>query len=189
MATTKDADQIARIYTPIVRHTAISFEVDPPTTGEMEQRIEETTARLPWLVVERDGRILGYAYASTHRSRAAYAWSVDVSAYVEESYRGTGVGRSLYTALLEILTSQGFYNTYAGITLPNTASIRLHESVGFRPVGTYREVGYKLGAWHDVGWWQLSLQEKSGCPQPPKDLAAAMLDTKGLSPPRKSAAG
>ena len=151
LATTKDADRISRIYAPIVRDTTISFEVDPPTAGEMEQRIEKTLARLPWLVLENDGKISGYAYASTHRSRAAYAWSVDVSAYVEESYRGIGVGKTLYTALLEILTSQGFYNAYAGITLPNTSSIRLHESVGFRPVGTYQEVGYKLGAWHDVG--------------------------------------
>lgn len=117
----------------------------------MEQRIEETTARLPWLVLKRDGKISGYAYASTHRSRAAYAWSVDVSAYVDESCRGTGVGRTLYTALLEILTTQGFYNAYAGITLPNTASIRLHESVEFRPVGTYQEVGYKLGTTWDGG--------------------------------------
>ena len=180
LATTEDAAQIARIYTPVVRRTAISFEVDPPTAREMEQRIEETTARLPWLVLENDGKVSGYAYAAAHRSRAAYAWSVDVSAYVDEPHRGTGVGGKLYTALLIVLKAQGFYNAYAGITLPNPASIRLHESVGFRPVGTYQKVGYKLGAWHDVGWWQLSLREKVGDPQPPKDLAAAMRDTKGL---------
>ena len=174
LAVAEDADQIARIYGPIVSDTAISFEVEPPTAGEMARRIEETTARLPWLVLENDGKVSGYAYAAAHRPRAAYVWSVDVSAYVGEPSRGTGVGGALYKALLKVLKAQGFYNAYAGITLPNPASIRLHESVGFRPVGTYREVGYKLGAWHDVGWWQLSLQEKSGSPQLPEDLDTAI---------------
>lgn len=195
LATTEDADRISRIYAPIVGHTAISFEVDPPTAGEMAQRIENTTTRLPWLVLERDGKISGYAYATAHSSRAAYSWSVDVSAYVDEPCRGTGVGRALYTALLAVLKVQGYYNAYAGIALPNPASVRLHESVGFRPVGIYQGVGYKLGAWHDVGWWQLSLREKNGPPDPPKDLAAVMrhsswkdLLSKELSP-RESDAG
>lgn len=176
LATPDDAGRISRIYAPIVRHTAISFEVDPPTAEEMAQRIERTTARLPWLVLERGGEVSGYAYATTHSSRAAYAWSVDVSAYVDEPYRGTGIGKALYTALLAVLKAQGFYNAYAGVALPNPASVRLHESVGFHPVGIYRKVGYKLGAWRDVGWWQLSLREKNAPPEPPKDLAAAMRD-------------
>ena len=196
MATTDDADQIARIYAPIVAHTIISFEADPPTVEDMAQRIGRTTAWLPWLVLERDGKISGYAYATAHSSRAAYAWSVDVSAYVDEPCRGVGVGRALYTALLGVLAAQGLYNAYAGIALPNPASVSLHESVGFRPVAIYQNVGYKLGAWRDVGWWQLSLREKNETPDPPKDLASVVREasweksiSKGLSLLRESDTG
>ena len=193
MATTDDADQIARIYAPIVAHTIISFEVDPPTVEDMAQRIGRTTAWLPWLILERAGKISGYAYAAAHSSRTAYAWSVDVSAYVDEPCRGIGVGRALYTALLEVLAAQGLYNAYAGIALPNPASVNLHESVGFRPVAIYQNVGYKLGAWRDVGWWQLSLREKNVTPDPPKGLASVVREasweksiSKGLSLLRES---
>nr|MBA3425279.1 N-acetyltransferase [Rubrobacter sp.] len=126
----------------------------------------------PWLVCERDGRVAGYAYAATHRPRAAYQWCIDVSAYVREGERRTGVGRALYTSLISVLALQGYYNAYAGIALPNPASVRLHESTGFRPVGVYRETGYKLGAWHDVGWWQLSIRERATDPDPPVNLPA-----------------
>lgn len=170
LATGGDAGQIAEIYAPIVRDTIISFEVEPPTADEMRRRIENTLERLPWLVCERRGRVAGYAYAGEHSPRAAYRWSVDVSAYVHEGERRTGVGRALYRSLFAVLTLQGFYNAYAGITLPNPASVGLHEAVGFRPVGVYRGVGYKLGAWHDVGWWELSLQERVAAPDPPIDL-------------------
>jgi L-amino acid N-acyltransferase YncA len=173
LATGQDAAQIADIYAPIVTETVISFEVQPPTAGEMRQRIENTLERFPWLVYERRGRVAGYAYAGEHSPRAAYRWSVAVSAYVHEGERRTGVGRALYTSLFAALVSQGFYNAYAGITLPNPASVGLHEALGFRPVGVYRGVGYKLGAWHDVGWWQLSLQERVASPQPPVTLPEA----------------
>jgi L-amino acid N-acyltransferase YncA len=172
LATGSDAGQVAEIYAPIVRDTIISFEVEPPTADEMRRRIENTLERLPWLVCERRGRVAGYAYAGAHGSRAAYRWSVDVSAYVHESERRTGVGRALYRSLFAVLALQGFYNAYAGITLPNPGSVGLHEAVGFRPVGVYRGVGYKLGAWHDVGWWQLSLQERVTSPRPPINLPA-----------------
>jgi phosphinothricin acetyltransferase len=170
LATGRDAGQIAEIYAPIVRDTIISFEVEPPTANEMRRRIENTLVRLPWLVCERQDRVAGYAYAGEHSPRAAYRWSVDVSAYVHESERRTGVGRALYRSLFAVLALQGFYNAYAGITLPNPASVGLHEALGFQPVGVYRGVGYKLGAWHDVGWWQLSLQERVASPRPPADL-------------------
>jgi L-amino acid N-acyltransferase YncA len=170
LATGRDAGQIAEIYAPIVRDTIISFEVEPPTANEMRRRIEKTLEHLPWLVCERSGRVAGYAYAGEHSPRAAYRWSVDVSAYVHESERRTGVGRALYRSLFAVLALQGFYNAYAGITLPNPASVGLHEALGFQPVGVYHGVGYKLGAWHDVGWWQLSLQERAACPRPPADL-------------------
>ena len=115
--------------------------------------------------------MLGYAYASAHRARAAYQWSADVSAYVHQAARRRGVGQALYTSLFQILFEQGFYNAYAGITLPNPASVRLHESLGFKLVGVYQQVGYKLGAWHDVGWWQLTVRTRNNeVPTRPLDL-------------------
>lgn len=158
LANPADAEAILAIYGPIVRETVISFELEPPTVAEMEQRISQTLVRWPWLVVEDGSGLVGYAYASQHRARAAYQWSVDVSAYVRSDQQRRGVGRTLYRALLTILPLQGYYNAYAGIALPNPASVGLHEAVGFRPVGVYQQVGYKFGAWHDVGWWQLALQ-------------------------------
>jgi len=170
LATEADAEGIVAIYAPIVRETAISFEVEAPDVNAMRRRITETLAHLPWLVCERRGEVLGYAYASTHRTRAAYQWSVDVSVYVHARIRRSGVGKALYTSLLRFLDLQGFYNVYAGITLPNPASVRLHESLEFQPVGVYRAVGYKLGAWHDVGWWHLALRPHAVPPGPPVDF-------------------
>ena len=170
LATEADAEGIVAIYAPIVRETAISFEVEAPDVNAMRRRITETLAHLPWLICERRGEVLGYAYASTHRTRAAYQWSVDVSVYVHARIRRSGVGKALYTSLLRFLDLQGFYNVYAGITLPNPASVRLHESLEFQPVGVYRAVGYKLGAWHDVGWWHLALRPHAVPPGPPVDF-------------------
>jgi len=170
LAAEHDAEQIQAIYALVVRGAAISFELEPPTVPEMRQRIIKTVERLPWVVCEQSGKILGYAYASPHRTRAAYQWSVDVSAYVHVHNRRSGVGHAAYDALFKILTIQGFYNAYAGITLPNPASVGLHESMGFNPVGVYRSVGYKLGSWHDVGWWHLVLREPILPPEPIADL-------------------
>jgi L-amino acid N-acyltransferase YncA len=174
LATERDAEEIATIYAPNVTDTIISFESEPPTADEMRLLIEGTLERYPWLVCERRGRVLGYTYAGAHGSRAAYRWSVDVSVYVHEEARRTGVGRALYTSLFAALDLQGFYNAYAGATLPNPASVGLHESVGFRPVGVYRGVGYKLGAWHDVVWWHLPLREQVADPDPPADLPSVL---------------
>jgi phosphinothricin acetyltransferase len=170
LATGNDAAGILAIYAPIVRETAISFEVEPPDASEMRQRIENTLVRFPWLVCMDHGQILGYAYASQHRTRAAYQWSVDVSVYVRTQARRSGVGKSIYVSLLKVLDLQGFYNAYAGINLPNPASVGLHESLGFRLVGIFRAVGYKLGAWHDVGWWHLALRAHAAPPGPPIDF-------------------
>jgi phosphinothricin acetyltransferase len=166
-ATPQDAAGILAIYTPIVRGTAISFEVEPPTVPEMQQRIGHTLLNFPWLLCERQGDILGYVYASQHRARAAYQWSVDVSVYIHADWHRSGIGRGLYTALFSLLHRQGFYNLYAGITLPNDGSVGLHEALGFQPVGVYRSVGFKFGVWHDVGWWQLALRAGSHTPDPP----------------------
>ncbi len=116
--------------------------------------------------------MLGYAYASRHRDRAAYLWSVDVSAYVREGHRRGGLARTLYTALFAIVRLQGFVNVLAGISLPNPASVALHEAMGLRQLGVYRNIGYKCGQWHDVGWWQLALREPSGEPAEPRAFAA-----------------
>jgi L-amino acid N-acyltransferase YncA len=172
LATAHDAAQIQAIYAPCVRDTAISFELEPPSVETMRQRILHTLESFPWVVCEHRGEIQGYAYASAHRTRAAYQWSVDVSVYVHAQARRSGVGQAVYGSLLKLLTLQGFYNAYAGITLPNPASVGLHESLGFHPVGVYHAVGYKLGSWHDVGWWQLVLRDHTGPPQPPTDLDA-----------------
>ncbi len=169
VATPEDAPAITAIYAPIVASTAISFELEPPSVDEMRGRILATLARLPWLVSEDDsGAVNGYAYAGTHRERPAYQWSVDVTAYVREDARGNGVGKRLYGVLCEELARLGYFQAFAGIALPNRASVALHEALGFHPLGVYRSVGFKLGAWHDVGWWQKTLRE----PADPASLKA-----------------
>lgn len=167
-----DAEQIAMIYAPYVRDTAISFELDPPPADEMRARIAKTIESHPWLVCADDARVLGYAYAGKHRDRAAYRWSIDVSVYVDGAAHGRGIGRALYTALLPLVVAQGYRTAYAGITLPNAASVGLHEAVGFRLLAVYRGVGFKLGAWHDVGWWELELRARDAAPAEPLTLAA-----------------
>ena len=137
--------------------TAISFELEPPTVAEMAARISAVLPSHPWLVVAGAGRVLGYAYAHPLAPRAAYRWSVETSVYVADGNRRNGVGRARYRSLLEVLRRQGYRQALAGIALPNPASVALHESVGFRPAGVQRQVGWKLGAWHDVGWWQRGL--------------------------------
>lgn len=157
LATVDDAPSVAEIYRPIVESTAISFETIAPSADEMRHRIEETSSSHPWIVCECDGVVVGYAYAARHRARAAYQWSVDTSVYVAGTFRRRGIGQGLYSSLFAVLSAQGFANAFAGIALPSPASVALHERVGFTPVGIYRNVGYKLGAWHDVGWWQRPL--------------------------------
>jgi phosphinothricin acetyltransferase len=139
-----------------VTESSISFETEPPSAAEMAERIRK--AHL-WLVAERDGEIVGYAYGGRHRDRAAYNSTVEVSAYVDRSAHRTGLGRSLYTELFDRLKERGFRLLVAGITLPNEASVGIHEALGFEPVGVYKNVGFKNGEWWDVGWWQLDLGE------------------------------
>ena len=132
----------------------VSFELDPPTSDEVARRIAEYGASHGWLVAEADGKVAGYAYGSLHRTRAAYSSSCDVAVYVDPGFSRRGLGRMLYAELLPLLASKGYHAAFAGIALPNKASIGLHEAMGFTPVGIYREVGWKLGGWRDVGWWQ-----------------------------------
>jgi L-amino acid N-acyltransferase YncA len=153
----RDAAACAAIYAPHVEAGPTSFEEAPPDSEEMAGRIRKTSTTHPWLVAELDGEVVGYAYACPHRSRPAYRWSVDVSVYVASPHQGRGHGRRLYEELFERLRDQGFRVACAGITLPNDPSVALHERLGFEPVGVYRGIGWKAGAWRDVGWWQLRL--------------------------------
>jgi L-amino acid N-acyltransferase YncA len=162
----RDAAECVAIYGPYVRDTAVSFEERVPTVEEFQRRIGETAAGYPWLVAEHEGRIAGFAHGSRHRARAAYRWAADVTVYVAPSHHRRGVGRQLYGELLQRLRRQGLRIACAGITLPNEASVGLHRALGFEPVGVYRRIGFKHGAWHDVGWWQLELDPAGEDPPP-----------------------
>jgi L-amino acid N-acyltransferase YncA len=154
----RDAADCAAIYAPSVTHGVASLEEVAPDAAELGRRIAEVMARYPWLVAELDGVVAGYAYAGQHRARAAYRWSADVTVYVSGAHHRHGVGRALYGRLFERLAQLGYYEACAGITLPNDASVGLHESLGFRPVGVYRNIAFKFGSWRDVGWWQKTLR-------------------------------
>ena len=170
LATAADAARIQAIYAHYVRETVVSFELEPPSVDEMAERLRKAHA---WLVCEAgQGIVAGYAYASKHRDRAAYQWSVDVTVYIDPAFHRKGVGRGLYTALFGLLRLQGYYNAYAGITQPNDGSVGLHTAMGFQPVGVYRGVGYKFGHWHDVVWLSLRLQPLSASPTAPRPIAA-----------------
>jgi L-amino acid N-acyltransferase YncA len=171
LAREADGAALADIYRPAVSERATSFEVDPPDAAEMAQRVTSLIATHPWLVCVEDGHTLGYAYASKHRERAAYQWSVEVSAYVHPAAHRRGVGTGLYASLFAVLNVLGYRNAFAGITLPNDASVGFHESAGFVPVGTYRRIGWKLGAWHDVLWLQRDLAPHVAVPPPPVALS------------------
>jgi L-amino acid N-acyltransferase YncA len=153
----RDAAACAAIYLPYVRDTVISFEEVAPTAAEMSARIARLTKTHAWLVADDGGEVLGYAYGCPHRERAAYRWAAEVSVYVDPRHQRRGAGRALYEGLCGLLAKRGYRLALAGIALPNDASVALHEACGFRPVGVYRRIGFKLGAWWDVGWWQLEL--------------------------------
>jgi phosphinothricin acetyltransferase len=161
---TTDAAACAAIYAPYVADTIISFEEQPPDEQEIRSRIEHYESTHAWLVAESDGAVVGFAYGCPHRERAAYRWAADVSVYIAPHAHRQGVGRGLYTELLDILRQRGVHVVCAGIGLPNDASVALHESFGFVLVGVYRRIGFKLGAWRDVGWWQLELSPPDGVP-------------------------
>ena len=164
-ATPADAAAVLEIYGPFCDNSPITFETERPAIAEIENRIRKINERYPWLICEKDNQVVGYAYASPHRDRAAYRWSVDIAIYISGSHRGLGIGTALYTVLFELLRIQGYFKAYAGITLPNPASIRVHQRLGFSLVGIYKQVGYKAGAWHDVSWWDLSLQPMDRLPE------------------------
>jgi L-amino acid N-acyltransferase YncA len=176
LAVEADAAAIAAIYAPAVTERATSFEVVAPDAAEMALRIDRLRARFPWLACEHHGTLAGYAYAGPHRDRAAYQWSVEVSAYVRADLQRAGVARALYTSLLAVLELQGFRTACAGVTLPNPASEGLHSAMGFTPVGVYHSIGYKFGRWHDVAWSQRSIGAYEPDPPPPRPLVEVTAD-------------
>lgn len=168
-ASERDAEACAAIYAPYVTDTAITFESDPPPPEEMAGRIAAAGRTHAWLVLEDDGRIVGYAYGGPYKARAAYRWSCEVSVYVEPGRRRTGAGRSLYEALFARLAGRGFRTVVAGMTLPNEASVGLHRALGFEPVGVYRRIGWKNGRWHDVAWTQRAIGDGGWDADPPPE--------------------
>jgi L-amino acid N-acyltransferase YncA len=156
-ASVADAEACAAIYAPYVTDTAISFETEPPGVEEMAARISAALETHAWVVLEEDGRVVGYAYGARFAPREAYRWSCEVSVYLEMGRTRTGGGRALYEALFALLAERGYRTAVGGMTLPNEASAGLHRAMGFEPVGTYRGIGFKHGAWHDVAWMQRSL--------------------------------
>lgn len=153
-----DAKAIRAIYQPYVTETAITFEVDVPTVQEFEKRITQTLAQFPYLVAVVEGKVVGYAYASTYYARAAYDWTVELSIYISKEARGKGIGSALYDALEEELKARGFLRYLACIALPNEASIAMHEKRGYVQVAHFPKIGYKFDQWHDIVWMQKSLE-------------------------------
>lgn len=154
-----DAAALLHIYRPFVLDTSVSFELTPPTVAEFEARITSAQTQWAWLVAERAGEVAGYAYASAFRTRAAYRLTVETSAYVHPDHRGRGIAGALYRELFEVLKKKGYCNAYAGIALPNDASIAFHKSLGFTAVGVFHRAGWKFGKWHDVSWWEARLRD------------------------------
>ncbi len=150
-----------------MRETPISFEIEPPDAAEMARRIATITARYPYIAAERDGAIIGYAYATELYSRAAYRWAPEATIYLTREAQGSGAGRTLYQRLIEQLKARGFQTVLGKITLPNLPSIGLHERLGFRRVGQFEKVGYKFGIWHDIAIYQLDLGERAEVPREP----------------------
>jgi L-amino acid N-acyltransferase YncA len=172
LAKEEDANEILAIYSPFILNTSYTFETDVPSEGEFRERIRTYLQAYPWLVCEMNNEIAGYAYAARHRERSAYQWSVESSIYIKDDYHHTEVAKALYSALIEILKKQGFVNVYAVINLPNDKSVRFHEKCGFTWFATYEKVGFKLGQWKNVGWWQLQVNDYINEPLEPVKFSA-----------------
>jgi L-amino acid N-acyltransferase YncA len=175
-AAAEDAAACAEVYAPYVNDTSITFEVEPPTAEQFSARIADAQAAHEWLVAEGEGTVIGYAYAHRFAERAAYGWSCETSIYLAPGARGQGVGRALYEVLLKCLARRGYRRAFAGISLPNDASIGLHRAFGFTEAGCYRRVGWKNGAWHDVAWMQLDLDPRET--DPPLTISRDTISTR-----------
>jgi L-amino acid N-acyltransferase YncA len=171
LASTDDAAGILAIYAPYCESTNVTFEIAAPTHEQMSERIAKVSQAYPWLVAETENGVAGYVYATRFRERAGYRWTTEVAVYVDTGKQRRGLGRALYTSLFSILRAQGYAKAIAGITMPNSASVRLHESLGFVRTGTFYGVGFKDGNWLDVGWWQLELQPETKSPAEPQPFS------------------
>ena len=180
LATAADAEGILAIYAPYITNTSFTFESEVPTVKDFAERIESYLLNWPWLVCDDNGRIAGYAYAGRYRERIGYQWCVESSVYIHDDYMRRNIARALYTALFEILKQQGYRNVYAVINTPNDRSVRLHESLGFTWFANYENVGYKLGKWKTVGWWQLIINEYTD--EPPAPVKFEKMDKTALAP-------
>lgn len=170
MATPDDAERMLAIYAPFITDNAVSFEMSLPTVAEFQERVTTILQTRPWLACESDGRVIGYAYSGPFHAREAYQWSTECSVYIDPAHRRQGIGIALYTSLFALLRLQGYVNVIAGLTVPNPGSEALHSRMGFASVGTYENIGYKLGAWQDVWWGQLTLGDLPDPPAPPKPI-------------------
>ncbi|RYY84899.1 MAG: N-acetyltransferase family protein [Chitinophagaceae bacterium] len=170
-ATVDDAAALLAIYQPYIETTAITFEEEVPGVAAFAQRIEHCLQRYPWIVAEENGTIAGYAYAAPYNERAAYQWACLSSVYLSEEHKGKGLARQLYEALFRLLEAQDYRTVFALITLPNEPSVRLHERCGFRYFTTFSNIGFKLGSWHQVGWWRLDFTGFEDTPPVPVPFA------------------
>jgi phosphinothricin acetyltransferase len=177
LAERTDVPGILKIYSPFILETAVTFEETVPDEESFWKRIQEIMTELPFLVCEIDGRIAGYAYASAYRSRASYRWTKEVSVYVHPDFHRRRVAQALYTSLNEMVRYQGIADLLAIITIPNESSVAFHEQFGYRKCGEFLKVGYKLGQWQNVGWFELFLQDET---QSPKDRILTLKEISGL---------
>ncbi len=157
----KDAVQILDIYQPFILRTSVSFETEVPSLEAFQNRIENYAEKAPWLVAEENNTIIGYAYATVHRSRQAYQWNQEVTAYTHPEHLRKGVAKALYLKLLSYLKKMGYAKAIAIITLPNDPSLKFHQALGFQLIGIMKNVGYKFNQWHDTSWWDIQLQNSA----------------------------
>lgn len=174
MATSEDAEAILNIYAYYIEHTTITFEIEVPTISAFRERMARIMAQFPWMVCEIDGEVAGYAYASSHGERAAYRWSADLSVYIHEKFHRRGIASRLYNEVIELLRKQGYYTVYAGVSTPNPRSEEFHTSCGFRCLGEFKNVGYKLGQWLGVAWYELPIGVYGKEPEEPKPVDAIL---------------
>lgn len=175
-----DHEAVLAVYQPYIEHTSITFEYDVPQSEAFLERIKNVTAGYPWLVCLQNNEVIGYAYASKYRDRVAYQWAAESAIYLKEGVHRKGIARILYEALFQILCLQGYINLYAIITLPNVKSVGFHQAMGFQELGIFRKVGYKLGKWHDVIWFERHLMEHTDNPSVPQKMQS-ILESKQLN--------
>jgi L-amino acid N-acyltransferase YncA len=166
LATADDAEAILGIYTPYITGTVITFEYDVPSLEEFRGRILDTLKEHPYLVCVIDGRVIGYAYAHRLRERAAYQWDSELSVYVDSATQHRGIGKALYTCLIDLLKLQNLVTVYGVVTVPNPASEKLHTTLGFERTGYFKNTGYKFGKWIDVAWYEKAIRDLPANPEP-----------------------